>query len=57
MRHSSRREDGITWSQLVPLVTDLDYVFALDDLEPLLLLMVEVPRRSALAVVCKLDDK
>jgi hypothetical protein len=57
MRHSSWREDGIAWSQRVPLVADLDHVFALDYVEPLLLFIVEMSRGSTLAVVCELDDK
>jgi hypothetical protein len=48
MRHLLCREDGISGAQLAPLVADLDHVFALDDVEPLFLLGVEVLRRSAL---------
>ena len=56
MRHLSRCEDGIARSQLAPLVVDLEYVFALDDVESLFLLMVEVPRWSALEGIGDLED-
>src|ERR671938_246674 len=48
VRHLSRREDGISWAQLIALVADLDDVLTLDDVEPLFLLVVQVPRRSDL---------
>jgi hypothetical protein len=42
MSHLSRSEDGISRAKLVALLADLD------DVEPLFLLVVQVPRRSAL---------
>ena len=56
MWHFSRCEDRISGAQLVPLVADLDYVFTFDNVEPLLLLMVEVPRYSALEGIDNLED-
>jgi hypothetical protein len=47
----TRREDGISRAQLLALVADLDHVLALDDVEPLVLLMVQVPRWSALVEI------
>jgi hypothetical protein len=54
MSHLSRSEDRISRAKLVALLADLDYVLALDDVEPLLLLVVQVPRRSALLDVDEL---
>jgi hypothetical protein len=56
VRYLSRREDRIPGSQLVALLADLDYVFALDSVEPLVLLVVQVPRRPALVELGYLDN-
>src|SRR5215204_7181064 len=48
VRYLSRREDRISGPHLVALLADLDYVFTLDNVEPLVLLVVQVPRRPAL---------
>src|SRR5829696_6004672 len=56
VRHLPRSEDGISWAQLVAHVADLDHVLSLDDVEPLFLLVVQVPRRSALFDVDSLGD-
>src|SRR5215212_8322510 len=48
VRHLSRREERIAWPQLVALLAHLDYVFALDNVPPLVLLVVHVAHRSAL---------
>jgi hypothetical protein len=44
VRHLARSEDGIARTRLVALVSDLDHVLALDDVEPLVLPVVQVPR-------------
>src|SRR5918997_5553598 len=44
VRYLPRREDRIPGPQLVAFLADLDYVFALDNVEPLVLLVVQVPR-------------
>ncbi len=46
--HLPRCEERIPGPQLVALLADLDYVFALDNVEPLVLLVVQVPRRPVL---------
>src|ERR687886_2877188 len=51
MRHLSRRENGISRPQLVALLANLDHVLALEGVEPLFLLVVQVPSRSALVDV------
>ena len=48
VRYLSRPEDRIPRSQLVALLANLDYVFALDNVEPLVLLVVQVPPRPTL---------
>src|SRR5919205_1468453 len=48
VRHLSRPEERIPWPQLVALLADLDRVLAFDDVEPLVLLVVQVPGRPAL---------
>jgi hypothetical protein len=48
VRHLARSEDAISRCWLVALLANLDYVFALEDVEPLVLLVVQVPRRTAL---------
>jgi Ca2+-binding RTX toxin-like protein len=45
VRHLARSEDAISRSWLVALLADLDHVFALDNVEPLVLLVVQVPGR------------
>src|SRR5215203_1750435 len=52
--HLPRREDGISRAELVALVADLDHIRALDDVEPLFLLVVQVPRWAALVDVDEL---
>jgi len=56
MRHLPRREYGISGAQLVALVADLDHIRALDDIEPLVLLVVQVPRWAALVDIDELTD-
>src|SRR5215213_3429771 len=56
VRHLARREERITRAQLVALFADLDDVPALDDVEPLFLLVVQVPGGSALFDVDDLGD-
>src|SRR5918997_4435466 len=48
VRHLARGEDTISRSRLVALLADLDCVLALEDVEPLVLLAVQVPPRPAL---------
>src|SRR5215217_1116628 len=57
MRHLSWRENAISRPQLlVALLADLDHVLALDDVEPLFLLVVQVPRWAAFVDVDELTD-
>src|SRR5215207_6285391 len=48
VHYLARSEDTISRSQLVALLANLDHVFALDDVEPLVLLVVQVSRWPAL---------
>lgn len=57
MRHLPRREDGISWSQPVSLVADLDDVITLDDVELLLLCLVKVLRWPTLDGIGDLDNE
>src|SRR5215212_6505783 len=48
VRYLSRPEERIPWPQLVALLANLDHVLALQDVEPLVLLVVQVPSWPAL---------
>src|SRR5687768_1535292 len=48
VRYLPRREERIPGPQLVALLANFDYVFALDNVPPLVLLVVQVPRRPPL---------
>src|SRR5215208_6932717 len=48
VRYLSRPKERIPWPQLVALISDLDHVLALEDVEPLVLLVVQVPSWPAL---------
>src|SRR5215217_6725660 len=56
VRHLPRSEHGISRAQLVALLADVDDVLALDDVEPLVLLVVQVPTRPAFLDVDDLGD-
>jgi hypothetical protein len=56
VRHLARSEDGISGTKLVALLADLEHVLAVVHVEPLFLLVVQVPGRPALFDVDDLGD-
>jgi hypothetical protein len=57
VRHLARSEHTIARSRLVALLADLDNICALEDVEPLLLLVVQVPRRPTLVQTGDLGNR
>ena len=57
MWYPTRSERGVARFQQVPLVTDFDQILALNDVEPFILIAMEMPRGAAFGMVHYLDHQ
>ena len=57
MWHAARAKDRIAKHQREALAADVEVELAFEHLEPLVLIMVEVTRRTAFLMKCTLDDE
>ncbi len=56
MGHATRTEGRVSRRQVESFSADLDDIFALDYVEPFVLVVVDVAWRSTLGIVCDLTD-
>ena len=57
MGYLSRSKDGIAWTQVESLFTDLQKILTFGGVKPLFLLIVEVTRRATLFFIKIFDDE
>jgi hypothetical protein len=57
MGNLPRPKDGVSRFQTMPLSADLHQILTFNHIEPLVLIVVQMPRRAALLLVAMLHDE